>query len=209
MLVPRDPSNAESVAAWMGGLCVHERPRYRCHPCLSAAFRHLASLATVDPLTRALNRRGIEAAVDAAVKRARRVEGCTFCVIMADVDDFKRVNDTRGHAEGDKVLQLVGCALRACSRATDHVGRWGGEEFLIVTENALEGAVTFAERLRDAVRSTVHAGGEPVTISLGVAPYEGSWERCLAGADAALYAAKAGGKDRVAVEHDRAIVPAA
>ncbi len=122
-------------------------------------------------------------------------------VLMIDVDHFKRLNDTHGHAVGDDVLRSVAKVLDAELRAGDMVGRYGGEEFTVVMPGArgseVQGA---AERLRRAVERS--AGPVPVTVSVGVAwaPAHGSCRtELLSAADGALYEAKAAGRNRVAL----------
>jgi diguanylate cyclase (GGDEF)-like protein len=124
-------------------------------------------------------------------------------VIMVDVDHFKKVNDSRGHAAGDAVLRIIASGIAAMVRPYDSVGRYGGEEFLIIAPGCGLGETwELAERVRTHVAScSIMAGGAPVqvTLSLGVATGENSadLEKALSGADAALYRAKAAGRNRV------------
>ena len=124
-------------------------------------------------------------------------------VIMVDVDDFKRVNDSRGHAAGDAVLRLIASGIAAMVRPYDSVGRYGGEEFLIIAPGCGLGETwELAERVRTHVaRSSIMAAGAAVqvTLSLGVATGEcaADLEKVLSGADAAMYRAKAAGRNRV------------
>jgi diguanylate cyclase (GGDEF)-like protein len=124
-------------------------------------------------------------------------------VIMVDVDHFKRVNDSRGHAAGDAVLRIIASGIAAMVRPYDSVGRYGGEEFLIVAPGCGLGETwELAERVRTHVaRSSIMAAGATVqvTLSLGVATGEcaGDLENVLSGADAAMYRAKAAGRNRV------------
>ncbi len=165
----------------------------------------LEKLVVTDELTGVLNRRGIVAALDAAARRSTRQTN-PFSVIMLDIDHFKLINDTHGHDAGDFALQLMGCALREFTRANESAGRWGGEEFLIVTETGLAEALPFAERLRRAIQTTVYVGGVPdyLTASFGVAEFERGrsfhpaiWENTVKAADAAMYRAKAEGRNTV------------
>ena len=125
---------------------------------------------------------------------------------MLDVDDFKKVNDTHGHPQGDEVLRRIGAILRAESRGIDAPARYGGEEFAVaLPETGTEGAVELAERIRARIEAeevpfTDRDGELRITASLGVAsiPDSAADVRALvAAADAALYAAKRGGKNRV------------
>ena len=163
---------------------------------LQAANERLAHLAAVDPLTGVGNRRLFDQALGIEMGRARRY-GEPLSLVLADLDHFKRVNDTRGHAAGDEVLREVGRALRECARGADVVARYGGEEFaVILPHTTLEQALRFAERARRAI-SGLPAG---VTASFGAAQLgpQDDAARLAAGADAALYRAKAAGRDRVA-----------
>ncbi len=155
-----------------------------------------------DSLTALASRRHLEAVLANEVAVARR-SGQPLCVAMADLDHFKHVNDELGHLVGDKVLKEVGRRLEAAVRGHDIVGRYGGEEFLLVLPSStLETGRQVAERVRERIHSEpVQADGHriPVTISLGVAALadEETPESLLARADEALYAAKQAGRNRV------------
>ncbi len=159
---------------------------------------------TADALTGVSTREHLLAMLKLRLHVAER-EGGSVCVILADLDFFKRVNDNYGHAGGDAVLRQVADRMRASVREPDVVGRLGGEEFAIVLEGAgLAGAVALAERIRERVASQpcTHAKLDiSVTLSQGVAVSTRgeSLESLLSRADAALYAAKHGGRDRVVV----------
>ena len=125
---------------------------------------------------------------------------------MIDLDHFKRVNDTHGHAMGDEVIRNLARVATASVRETDLVARFGGEELVVVAPHTeLGGAAQLAERLRGAFATTEHVLGDVTirsTASFGVASYEGSGEGpegLMARADDALYRAKAGGRNRVVV----------
>jgi diguanylate cyclase (GGDEF)-like protein len=157
--------------------------------------------ALVDGLTGLANRRAVSDALHAEAARAERFE-TPLSVVLADLDEFKEVNDAHGHAVGDEVLRVFAAVLRETLRESDVAGRWGGEEFLLLLPGAdEEGAAQLAER----VRIGLAAGGIPsvpglrVTASFGVAEYAGQTktEELVAGADSALYRAKRAGKDRV------------
>jgi diguanylate cyclase (GGDEF)-like protein len=142
--------------------------------------------------------------------RTDRTRG-TFGVIMLDVDHFKTINDTHGHLVGDGVLREVASRLRSSLRTYDSLGRFGGEEFLVIApECSALAAQELAERLRRCVCDTpiVYSGRTlTVTISLGVSWGVGSpaRDRLLHGADEALYAAKAGGRNRLEVDPSTAV----
>ncbi|HKV76172.1 MAG TPA: diguanylate cyclase [Gemmatimonadales bacterium] len=162
------------------------------------ALRHQA---TRDPLTGAFNRRFMLEALERELLRSQR-SGRPVGLLMLDVDHFKRFNDEFGHQAGDEVLKLVVSQMRQAVRAEDYVCRYGGEEFaVILPEASAESAVDRAESLRQLV-STATRGreGGSVTVSVGVAvfPQHGAVaSELIARADAALYAAKRGGRDRV------------
>jgi diguanylate cyclase (GGDEF)-like protein len=165
--------------------------------------RTVEKQALVDPLTGLANRRLTESALDTELARAGRFEE-PLTLLMADLDDFKRINDRWGHPFGDEVLREFAAALSHSIREIDLAGRWGGEEFAVVLPGTdLEGGAALAERIRDHLRMRAVAtpDGEPITVtaSFGVAAYpdvEGK-DELLAAADAALYEAKRAGKDRV------------
>jgi diguanylate cyclase (GGDEF)-like protein len=131
-------------------------------------------------------------------------------IVLADLDDFKRVNDTYGHQAGDEVLKAFAATLRATVRESDVAGRWGGEEFaLVLTSTDSVGAARLAERARERIeqRQVAMPNGDLVTVtaSFGVASFpEAAFElgEVLAAADSALYAAKRDGKNRVVVTQE-------
>lgn len=157
-------------------------------------------LAQTDQLTGLANRRACAERLSHEIQRASR-QGTPFCVALCDVDHFKEVNDRWGHGVGDEVLRAVASALRGSVRAIDLVGRWGGEEFIVLLPNAsAAGGRVVAERLRAGVlRNATHEPGpERVTISVGVASFGGEdTDALVARADEALYRAKARGRNRI------------
>lgn len=167
--------------------------------------RRLEKLAATDALTGCLNRRGMVDALEQELDRARRY-GLAVSLLLADIDRFKQVNDTRGHVAGDSVLRQVGELLRREARSVDVVARYGGEEFIVVMpETALHGAAIFAERLRRriAARDFGDPGADPLhlTVSIGLAAFpddriQGA-EGFVALADQALYRAKNEGRNLV------------
>jgi len=160
--------------------------------------------AARDALTGLWNHAAILDILRRELDRSRR-ERAPLGVIMADIDHFKRVNDTRGHMTGDQVLRQVAESLQATVRAYDSIGRYGGEEFLVVTPGSnAASTLQLAERLRAAVReATATTGGAagPVTLSVGFTSTgelcESDWDVLLRAADGALYQAKRAGRDRV------------
>ena len=171
---------------------------------LAQALEQIRQLATHDDLTGLLNRRAMLDRMQLEQRRSLR-SGSPLLIAQLDIDHFKVVNDTHGHAAGDLVLQSFADTVRRNVRDTDVLARWGGEEFvLLLCDTPAADAVTLMERLRQAVQAMqvpVAQGGQPitVTVSIGLArhapadPLAGTLER----ADRALYAAKAGGRNRV------------
>ncbi len=162
--------------------------------------------ALVDGLTGIANRRQCEDALTAEIARAERL-GAPFTLVLADLDDFKTVNDDHGHPVGDDVLREFASVLRATVRDSDLAGRWGGEEFLLLLPGTdAVGGANLAERVRTALaeRSFLGRDGEVVTVtcSFGVAQHRGgNHERDLfTAADRALYRAKREGKNRVEID---------
>jgi diguanylate cyclase (GGDEF)-like protein len=172
----------------------------------SAAVDDLHERLTIEPLTQVSTRTHLMAALELKLIKKRK-DGHRFCVLMIDVDHFKQVNDEFGHMFGDAVLKAVAARLRLGVRASDVVGRFGGEEFAILLEETDRvNARNLAERLREQVASETHVlDGERrhVTVSIGVAEAlaADSIESLLARADAALYEAKHQGRNCV-VEED-------
>jgi diguanylate cyclase (GGDEF)-like protein len=165
--------------------------------------RQLEVLSVTDKLTGLFNRRKLDEVLEEELARSRRYD-VGFSVVMLDIDHFKRINDTHGHVAGDAVLVAVAGILRDCTREADALGRFGGEEFVLVCRHAtLDDGLATAEKIRAAVEGHGFAAVGAVTASLGVAAYrEGDTLASLVGrADAALYRAKAGGRNRVEVDH--------
>jgi diguanylate cyclase (GGDEF)-like protein len=158
--------------------------------------------ATRDSLTGLYNRRRILELVEQELNRCRR-HNLTLAVILADIDHFKSVNDTYGHLTGDEVLREIARRLTDCVRSHERVGRYGGEEFLIVLSVEPDAAHAGAERIRQCVcRDPVETpqGGIPITISFGMVLSDPSdrksVESFLSSADDALYLAKEKGRNR-------------
>lgn len=173
---------------------------------LTAQNEELQRLASSDALTGLANRRVLIESLGAEGNRVRRYGG-TLSLLMLDIDHFKQVNDTWGHAAGDEVLRAVARIVKQSLRDVDISARYGGEEFVIVLpETALAGAVQIAERLRLAIATTPVTLAEPsagqkvtVTVSIGIAEAASleSGETLISRADAAMYRAKEGGRNRV------------
>lgn len=165
----------------------------------------LEAQALSDPLTGLANRRAFARDIEQAVDRAGRT-GEPLSMLTFDVDHFKRINDTWGHAAGDVALQAVADALRAVARRSDIVARLGGDEFVMLITGDRVGGLRVAAALRAAVARATHIPGGPPTLSIGLATMPDdaeSADKLSAASDAALYNAKAGGRDRVATVPDR------
>jgi len=162
------------------------------------AFQRSQLQAMTDSLTGLLNRRALEIEMHDLVRR-----GCEFSVIVADLDHFKRLNDTLGHQSGDHALRRFGEALKGSLRADDRAARWGGEEFVVLLAGTLAlQAAEWVDRLRTRLASELAQSGQPAfTSSFGIA--DSSMVRdtvsLLRIADSALYIAKSRGRDRASI----------
>jgi diguanylate cyclase (GGDEF)-like protein len=171
-----------------------------------ALHEQVSEQAVTDELTGLSNYRRFRELISKEASRAQRF-GHDLSLVMLDIDDFKQINDTYGHLQGDEVLRMVGRVLDSVSRGIDEPARYGGEEFAVaLPETGLEGAIDFGERIRAKVESqrvprTNGAGTVRVTASVGAASMPASAEDArglIAAADAALFEAKRAGKNRVA-----------
>jgi len=166
----------------------------------------LERLSVTDALTGLYNRRHLMGTLANEVQRSRRLRR-TFSVLLADVDHFKQYNDTHGHLGGDAALVKVAEILRKMTRGVDSVARYGGEEFVVMLiEAPIATAAAVGERIRARVAAEEFSGGK-MTVSVGAAEYPthgDTPEELIASADAAMYEAKGGGRDRVVVAGRRA-----
>jgi diguanylate cyclase (GGDEF)-like protein len=174
---------------------------------MAAQAQQLAVAATVDPLTGLFNRRYLLTQLEAEIERARR-QGGGLGLLMLDVDNFKRLNDTVGHPAGDAVLRRVAQTLRRAVRSFDICARYGGDEFAILlpgseADNAVHTAERICQRVAGLQTELTGLGDLPLTVSAGVAILRegGSAEELIARADRALYEAKRAGRGCVKVEH--------
>ncbi len=170
---------------------------------LEAKNEQLAIMATIDPLTGVANRGHIEMFLETETSRATRF-GSPLSVAMLDIDHFKRLNDTYGHPFGDRVIREVSRTMAETVRQVDKVGRYGGEEFLVVLPGTdLEGAHVLGDRIREAIAALdLSPEAARVTVSCGVATWDrglASWEALVSMADQALYHAKDDGRNRVCI----------
>jgi two-component system cell cycle response regulator len=201
-LTPDDVAFAEAII----GAAVAVVQRAQVIETARADNARLEHLATTDPLTALLNRRALTERLTTEMERALRYDG-TVALLLIDLDHFKRVNDTHGHLVGDAVLRGVAELLVQAVRTSDMVGRYGGEEFLVVLpETDDEGAASFAERVRERIAAHEFRAWDDgralrMTASIGVATFPAARIEnvvdLFARADAALYRAKADGRDRV------------
>lgn len=170
---------------------------------IARAYETMAQRAAHDGMTQLLNRASFEEQSVLALQRAVRSERPLSMLIM-DIDHFKSVNDTYGHAIGDAVIRAVANTIRSQVRRIDIAARYGGEEFVVVLEDTdIQGAMLFAERLRERMASLTHHADHKTfraTISIGVAAFPhhaADIQTLLAYADHALYQSKHGGRNRV------------
>jgi len=174
------------------------------------ANEQLEAMAMHDSLTQLLNRRAIYNHAEAELNRAIRDEE-PLSILLIDIDVFKRVNDTHGHLIGDYAICHVADCIRASVRSYDWIGRWGGDEFLVVLpQTNLDDGTIVAERIREAICSCslpLHTGDNlylsvSIGSSSGDTPEELTLEKLLQQADKALYQAKQNGRNRVLAWHD-------
>jgi diguanylate cyclase (GGDEF)-like protein len=200
LLIARPPSSG--IPAWwlvgMGTLLVAAILIRSMRERVELLIARLYDAARTDPLTKLPNRRGFRELLDLELERARRARG-QVALIVGDMDNFTEVNARSGHSAGDVALQRVARLLDAGKRAIDGLARVGGEQFALILPDAdLHHAFVVAERLRDELRAEFAADAVPLTISFGVVGYGQHGETAaslLRAADAALYAAKANGRD--------------
>ena len=187
----------------LGGYISSLRSKLRKqHDELTNALTIIQEMAIHDELTGLFNRRQLMALLGKEQTRADR-SGQLFCVLMVDIDHFKKVNDSLGHLAGDKVLKETAKAIQNSLRAVDFCGRYGGEEFVLIAgQTTKNGAIVCAERLRGIIESIKFpdlAEGFQVTISVGITEYRLREEisETIDRADKALYRAKSAGRNRV------------
>jgi diguanylate cyclase (GGDEF)-like protein len=169
---------------------------------LEAQNQALQHLSITDPLTQLNNRLKLDEAINYELERANRY-GAGFSLIMIDIDYFKEVNDTYGHQAGDDVLVAVAQLIRSYSRKTDTVGRWGGEEFVIISpQTTQKGAKNLANNLAQTIRNHTFIDGMNLTVSIGITAYlhNDSVETLFKRVDDALYVAKKEGRDQIVVQ---------
>jgi diguanylate cyclase (GGDEF)-like protein len=179
--------------------------RVHTHLTLSAALNKLIQDSETDPLTGLFNRRTFLKRIEEEAMRFRRYQK-PFSILFGDIDFFKKINDTYGHAAGDAVLINISNILNTEKREIDQVARWGGEEFLILLpETDVTGAVQHGNKIREMISAKpfIHEGQEiNITMSFGVSIYNGdtSIEKTIDRADQRLYLAKESGRNKVVSE---------
>ena len=160
----------------------------------------LEELSQTDQLTQLSNRRYLDMALSQEITRSYRYKE-SFCVILMDIDFFKKVNDTYGHQQGDSVLKDTANILRSYSRQVDIVGRWGGEEFLIILpQTDLHNALIMTEKLREMIKAHDYKLEYQLTASFGVTEFnqtDDDESSLLKRVDANLYEAKETGRDKI------------
>lgn len=165
--------------------------------------RELQRFASTDALTGLPNRRSFMAALERSLARAEKDPDRKLCLAIFDIDHFKRINDRFGHPAGDEVIREVGVRAQNSLRARDMIGRIGGEEFAILLPKAdIAAAQAVCERMRASMAENPVVHGEaviPFTASVGIAEFEpgDDVDHLMARADAALYDAKTGGRDKI------------
>lgn len=167
--------------------------------------KKLEELSITDNLTKLYNRNKIDEVLKAEANRANRFKS-SFAVIMLDIDYFKRVNDIHGHQMGDTILKEFAQILKTSLRKTDTVGRWGGEEFMIVcSETDLMGATSLANNIREKIATYPFSLGEQKTASFGIAIYikNEDIKNLIKRADDALYKAKENGRNKVEIDNTK------
>ena len=166
---------------------------------LQQAREELERLAETDPMTGLYNRMKMDKTLTSEIQRATRYQ-TTFSIVLFDLDNFKEINDTRGHQIGDQLLEELAKVIRHRVRNTDVIGRWGGDEFLIISpETNLEDAALLAETIRITLSTHNFKNDIHITSSFGVATWmeNDSQDTLIDRADKALYKAKGSGKDQV------------
>lgn len=164
----------------------------------------LQKLSCTDQLTGLYNRVKIDEVFQYESQQFKR-HNSPFSILLLDIDNFKHVNDTHGHQVGDRILNELSCLLEANSRTTDTLGRWGGEEFLLICpETGHQGAIRLAEAIRQTIEAHNFEAVGKLTCSIGVSTFtEGDCpETLLSRADKALYRAKSNGRNRVESESE-------
>lgn len=169
---------------------------------LSQLEQKLLSISSTDPLTKIYNRRKIDESLREELSRGR---DNNFSISILDIDDFKKINDTNGHLVGDEVLKIFAQTLQNSLRKTDIIGRWGGEEFMIILPNTdINQAYECIKKVQENLKTMQIGQIKSVKCSFGIASTDGklSFSELILKADKALYKAKATGKDKIILSED-------
>jgi two-component system cell cycle response regulator len=165
----------------------------------------VSELSVTDPLTQLHNRRFFEEYLEREINRLSR-DGDSLCLLVIDIDDFKALNDSYGHAAGDEFLKQIARIMKESVRETDLLARFGGEEFVVVSNGTdIQGATVLAEKLCTSVAEASFIVDDSMrprraTVSIGLASYKVSRTDLFNSADAALYRAKDSGKNCVVTD---------
>ena len=192
----------QTIAGVMGSLSVSKRSEKKLrasHKELQATNNLLDSLSKTDQLTGIANRRRTQQVIEQEIDRFNRYKK-PFCIFLFDIDHFKAVNDTHGHEVGDQVLVELVRLVQSLIRRTDTLGRWGGEEFILVCpETSLPTAQTIADKICTTVREHEFTWGLSITLSIGVSEIQSgaTLKEILVEVDRKMYLAKQKGRDQV------------
>ncbi len=164
--------------------------------------KKLKSIASTDHLTGLVNRRSIINIIEKSIINYKK-NNRSFSLIIADIDDFKRINDLYGHNRGDHVLKAIANLLKNNLRKNDTLARWGGEEFLILlSDTTYQEACTVANKLKESLSNFQHnylEETENLSMTFGISQFKGDLDTCISEADKALYKGKRNGKDCVVI----------
>lgn len=195
------------VVAWRGFVVKSrlERELAKKNEELGQAVDTITRLAREDSLTGLLNRRGFDELAQRELQRSFRT-GEPLSLVMADIDEFKQVNDRYGHAIGDEILSQIARRMKLAVRDLDVLCRWGGEEFVfLLPRTAPAGARQIVERVREQIRANpfdTSAGSFPVTLTFGIVAVESDLDEAIDRADREMYRGKSAGRDRIVVSGD-------
>lgn len=195
------------VVAWRGFVVKSrlERELAQRNGELGEAVDTITRLAREDSLTGLLNRRGFDELAQRELQRSLRT-GEPLSLVMADIDEFKQINDRHGHAIGDEILSHIGRRMKRALRDLDVLCRWGGEEFVFLLPRAASaGARQVVERVREQINANpidTSAGSFPVRLTFGIAAVESDLDKAIDRADRAMYRGKNAGRDRIVVSDD-------
>jgi len=193
----------EAIVIVIPSIRISTRNEEKLQQLVKDRTHELEKLSVTDQLTGLYNRRKIDTILMQEVEQAQRYYH-SFSLILIDIDYFKKVNDTYGHQVGDDVLQTIANLFSTHVRKSDFVGRWGGEEFLIISlEKDLEKTLIFAEKLRALIQSRKIANVGSMTCSFGISHFikDDTVSSLLTRTDIALYEAKAAGRNCVKVKN--------